>query len=380
MKYESPSHPSPAIHPNIEAATARLLPSLVRVIVEACPEGTRCYRKLNALDITTSPRDRTSHAEEEINAAIMSMAEVYASETDEPTLYRAKYMCVDEEGDEEKRRYVTFRLAEHDEPVVKRERDGEQPPQWFRDFMAMCTERDRVLIQHNEMLTGQIMTLSSQAVPLLRVQENVSRLFEKAMGMMFQAAVTQGTAIGAQQVLPEAPKEGDSFSEEVLKPGLEMALWQFFNRGKAPPPAGFSGAQGAPPDAASPGASPGAPPGTGTTPPGADTPSSGTKEKVTAEVVEDPIVRTVAMWLGSMDGEQTLEMASKLSAEQTRCLQAVRSAKNDDAAAKAVLAFQAEMVKGGNALDVYELLDPTQKKVLMTIQAMATRLAEPTGK
>ena len=77
---------------------------------------------------------------------------------------------------------------------------------------------------------------------------------------------------------------------------------------------------------------------------------------------------------------RTLELTAKLSAEQIRCLQAVRSAKSDDAAAKAVLAFQAEMVKGGNAMDVYELLDPTQKKVLMTIQVMATRQAEPTGK
>ena len=96
-----------------------------------------------------------------------------------------------------------------------------------------------------------------------------------------------------------------------------------------------------------------------------------------AEVVAEPIVRTLAMWLGSMDGEQTLKLTAKLSEEQTRCLQAVRCAKNDDAAAKAVLAFQAEMIKGGNAMDVYELLEPTQKKLLMTIQAMAARQAEP---
>ena len=385
MKFESPKHPSPPIHPNIEAATARFFPRLVRVIVEACPEGTRCYRKLNALEVELAQRDRTSQAEEEVNAAIMSVAEVCASETDEPTVFRAKYMCVDDDGEEEKRRYVTFRLAEREQEVVAK-RDDSEPPRWLGVLLEGAAAREQVLIDYNVTLTDRLLDLASQAEPLLRVQENAAKVYEQAMMMAFQSAITQGTAIGAQQMLPETSKEeGDEFSETVLKPGLEMALWQFMNRGsKVPPgpPPGFPGSPTAPPGPASP-----APEGVGVPSSGpsrAQAPSTKSSaapedsgaQAVNAEVV-DALVRTVAMWLGSMDGTQTLSLMAMLSPEQTRSLQAVGAAKNDDDAAKAVLQFKAGLLKGGKGLEMLTLLDPVQKDVLVRIQAMAQQQVEP---
>lgn len=93
----------------------------------------------------------------------------------------------------------------------------------------------------------------------------------------------------------------------------------------------------------------------------------------------DPIVRTIAMWLGSMDGGQAIELMEKLSAEQNRSLQAVRSAKSDEAAAQAVLELQASLMQGGNGLELLGLLDSAQQDVLMRIQAMAKQQVERPG-
>ncbi len=397
MKFDSatPLHDlAPAIDPGIEKVTGALFHVLQRVIIEVkASNGNSGFHKLNAISLEdASPESRTSELEDELNTAIMSIATSYVAETDESTRFRARYMSVGAEG-EEVRKYVCFKVLSDEEQAADAKLGFKfQPPgptsgleQWMpiiRWVVAMFEARERMMIAYNEGLTDKLLKSAAQAEPLLRAQGKVAKMSEHALTMAFQAAVTQGAAVGAQQVLPEAP-EGDSFGSEVLKPGLEMALWQFFNRGKEPPP-GFSGVPGSPPSASSAAeASPGAPSAPGATGAGAssgpEAASAEGKGATTGEVVVDPIVRTIAMWLGSMDGGQAIELMEKLSAEQNRSLQAVRSAKSDEAAAQAVLELQASLMQGGNGLELLGLLDSAQQDVLMRIQAMAKQQVERPG-
>lgn len=177
-------------------------------------------------------------------------------------------------------------------------------------------------------------------------------------------------------MLPEVP-EDDSFGSEVLKPGLEIALQQFLNRGAKVPPGSPSGFPGVP---TTPGA---APPrdGSWASPEKADATEYSATPSVSAEVeVEGALVRTIAMWLGSMDGTQMLALMAMLNPEEARLFQTVGAAKGDDTAAKAVLGFQKALVQGGNGIKLLGLLDAAQKEVLVRIQAMAKMQVESAEK
>lgn len=389
----------PAIDPGVEKLTAQLFHQLHRVVVEVrAPSGTAGFRKLNAIDLGGwPPQARTSEQEDELNIAIMQVAMAHVAETGDSKQFRARYMGGADATGKEVRKYVCFKLMCDEESVSRSPYEvmpampaGLEP--WLpvlRWVMSMVEGRERrleareqQLMAYNERLSDKLLDSSAQAEPLLKAHGKVSEIFEQAVRMLYESALTKGAVDGAQILSMQG---GDGALQEVLF----AALAQFFSGGKMPPP-GLAGAAGPPP----PGPQTPPPPGPQTPPPpsspehsarapgpvGADVRfgyepkgPARTTSRASANTETGALVKAVQQWLGCMDGMQLLAMTDGLQDVQYRVLSILRCATRDDEVAQAVQTLKS---CGGWQM-LQERLGEAQHAMMAKIETLAYERTKP---
>ena len=199
----------------------------------------------------------------------------------------------------------------------------------------------------------------------------MSGILEQAVVMLRETLLAKGGAVDGAQLL--AGQEGNDGLQQVLA----MALMQFFSGGKMPPGMmpGMPGGMPSEPEATPP-----PPPGVEVRPPTGSKPGAGVRfefdaraKKPKAGAVADSLVKAIRKLFGSMDGMQLLAMTSALGESHYESFGAVRVAKSDAEAARAVAVMQCS---GGWEV-LRENLGDAGRPMLMEIEALARQHASP---
>ncbi|MCR9165946.1 MAG: hypothetical protein ACE37F_25350 [Nannocystaceae bacterium] len=362
----------------MQKATEAYFHKLGRVVVEVKEPGgdTTGFRKLNAISLDGwPPHARTSEQEDELNTAIMQIATEYVEETGESNRFRVRYVGGPDASGRPLRKYACFKVsAEEDEgaakgpfPAMPSMPAGLEP--WIpvvRWLMSMLEQREQQLMAYNDKLSDKLLDASAQAEPLLKAHGAMSGILEQAIRILFETvAARAGLAENAQ--LLGGQDSGDGGLQEMVT----TALLQFFTNGKAPPSMPGMGPQ--PPSAPPPG--PSAPPPSSPGAPGAGVrfgfDARAGKTTTNPESMAGALVRAVRKLFGSMDGMQLLSVTSALGEAHYESLCAVRAAKQDEAAARAIEAMQRS--GGWNALR--EQIGDAERSAMAEIESLLQQRA-----
>lgn len=369
---------TPAIAPRVQKATEAYFHKLGRVVVEVKEPGgdSTGFRKLNAISLDGwPPHARTSEQEDELNTAIMQIATEYVEETGESNRFRVRYVGGPDASGRPLRKYACFKVSAEEDGGAAKGPFAAMPSMpaglepWIpvvRWLMSMLEQREHQLMAYNETLTVKLLESAAQAEPLLKAHGAMSGILEQAIRILFETvAARAGLAENAQFL------GGQDGGDGGLQEMVTTALLQFFTNGKMPPsPMPGMGPQ--PPKAPPPG--PSAPPSN----PSPRGPGAGVrfgfdararKTTTNPESMAGALVRAIRKLFGSMDGLQLLSVTSALGEAHYESLCAVRAAKQDEVAARAIEAMQSS--GGWNALR--EQLGDAERSTMAEIESLVQK-------
>ena len=356
LRFDEPfmcDHSTHAIHPNVEQSTARNLDGLLRVIVESRPaESDDGFRKVNAFSLELDENRRPLATVESINEVIMGIAENKVAEDDKATKFRAKYVCLDEDG-REARRYCTFRVRTDDERREQHLDAANRAPiplnagpsfeRILGQVLNFVADRERQLAQYNLDVTDRMLRMAQQFEPLLKTQHQTYEMHSHAMELAYRGTIAQASAVGAAQNAPNPDNDDHEFTTNVLQPTLELAMSKLL--GGTPP---------APPQ------------------PAAPSPSKQTPTEV------DLLLSATRAWLEGLTAEQSQRLGTLLDANQQQLVQKIYAAVNDQDVAEHLLALHRSLIVAPKAsIAIYSLLEATQREVLQRLYVMAQRTLSP---